>query len=303
MYTRLGVALARYVQRKSTEYLKDYLSEVDDVTPVKRSTKQLDSCSACGALELVRRTVTARSPSLKGKTCEFIICPSCSFISNPGNVHDYSALGFDDASSPDSSPRTGDGQMPKREYHMAQMGADILARHSPGQDCEVVVFGAGLSKDHALIADDGLFSRVAVCDMENFQAVADFVPHTSRDVQFDAVIACEVIEHFTDLDADFDRLFGKMKDTGLVIASTNICDGAPLHTLLYPFALGHTAYHSGRSLLAVCERFGMQVDFRTPAISFNGAGPRKRYVLFYKDPRIGECISQYFADHHVAPSE
>lgn len=301
MHTPLGVAFARYVQRKSTEYLN--ASQAGDVTPVRRQVVQSDACLACGSIELVRRTVTAGSPSLKGKTCEFIICPRCSFISNPGNVHDYSALGFDDASSPESSPRTGDGQMPRREYYMAKMAADILERLCPRQAREVVVFGAGLSRDHALIAGDGLFSRVAVCDMENFQSVADFIPHTGRDAQFDAVVACEVIEHFTDLDADFDRLFAKMKEAGLVIASTNICDGAPLHTLLYPFALGHTAYHSGRSLLAVCKRFGMQVDFRTPAISFNGAGPRKRYVLFYKDPRIAECISQYFADHHVAPSE
>ncbi|HVJ38751.1 MAG TPA: methyltransferase domain-containing protein [Stenotrophomonas sp.] len=260
-------------------------------------------CVACRSATVRAETVACSLPEMTHLSFRFLSCGDCGFISNPDNRHDYTDAGFDAPSTPGQSARTGDGLRPRREYRMAEMAADILARYSPGRPGELLVYGAGLSRDHELIARDLPFGRVALCDMANFQQAADFVPHDARAQVFDVVIASEVIEHFVDLDADFAHLFAKARHDGLIIASTNLADGAPLHRLSYPFSLGHTAYHSGRSLQAVCRRFGMRVDFRTPANATRGAGPRKRYVLFYRDPQLGEAIAQYFADHHLAPSE
>lgn len=260
-------------------------------------------CPACHSAAVEAETVACALPGMEQLAFRFLTCRDCGFVSNPDNRHDYRAEGFDGPSTPGESARTGDGLRPRREYRMAQMAADVLDRYAAGRTGELMVYGAGLSRDHALIARDLPFRRVALCDMANFQQVADFIPHDARGETFDVVIASEVIEHFVDLETDFAHLFSKVRHDGVVVASTNLADGAPLHRLSYPFSLGHTAYHSGRSLQAVCRRFGMRVDFRTPANATRGAGPRKRYVLFYRDPRMGEAIAQYFADHHLAPSE
>ncbi len=261
------------------------------------------TCAACGSEALSNQTITCEVQATKGKTCKFVICDSCGFVSNPHNLHNYLESGFGPTSIPQIGTRAGDGVQPRREYRIAEMAIDILSRRSPGLSPKVLVFGPGLSRDHALIAARLPVARVAVTDMDNFQAASDFVPLDESRQKFDIVVASEVIEHFTDLEKDFTNLLSKVKDDGLVVAGTNICDGWPLHRLVYPFITGHTSYYTGRSLQAVARRFGMTVDFRVPAIAFASAGPRKRYVFFYRDPLIGECISQYFADHHLAPSE
>jgi len=260
-------------------------------------------CPACRSAAVQAETVACSLPQLSELSFRFLTCGDCGFIANPDNRHDYTDAGFDAPSTPGQNARTGDGLRPGREFRMAEMAADILARYTPDRVGNLVVYGAGLSRDHTLIARDLPFDRVALCDMANFQQAEDFVPHDARGQAFNVVIASEVIEHFVDLEVDFANLFAKARHDGLIVASTNLADGAPLHRLSYPFSLGHTAYHSGRSLQAVCRRFGMRVDFRTPFNATRGAGPRKRYVLFYRDPQMGEAVAQYFADHHLAPSE
>lgn len=269
------------------------------------TTKQ---CLACASTDIAVRTITCTAANYsKGKAFEFTFCKRCRFVSNPSNGHDFREhAAFDTGTNlPEKTLRVGDGTRPGREYRMAEMGVDIL-HHCYGE-CrpEVVVYGSGMSKDHQLLRERLPVSRTAVSDLANFQSVEDFVPVPSRRAEFDLVIACEVIEHFTDLLEDFANLLSKVRETGLVIASTNMHDGVPLAGLAYPFDAGHTAYYSGQSLRAICDRLGgdVKLDFRTPAVAFRGAGPRKRYIFFYQDPAVGQSIAQYFADHHVAPSE
>lgn len=261
------------------------------------------TCRSCGSNALDVETIACSVPRLKGRSFCFITCRSCGFVSNPDNLHDYAEAGFTEGSRPEVGTRAGDGVQPRREFRMAEMAADILANRLAGSPPELLVFGAGLSRDHQLISSQLPFARIALADISNFQSVQDFVELDAVDQKFDVVIASEVLEHFTDLETDFNNLFSKVKDSGLVIAGTNIHDGSPLHRLVYPFSPGHVSYHSGRSLLAVARRFGMTLDFRVPAVAMGGAGPRKRYVFFYRDPALSECISQYFADHCLAPSE
>ncbi|WP_312957655.1 methyltransferase domain-containing protein [Stutzerimonas nitrititolerans] len=261
------------------------------------------TCRSCGSDALDTETIACSVPKLRGKSFRFETCRSCGFVSNPDNQHDYAEVGFSEGSRPEIGTRAGDGVQPRREYKMAEMAADILAYRSPELRSKLLVFGAGLSRDHQLISTQLPFARVALSDVDNFQSTQDFVPLGLREQEFDVVIASEVLEHFTNLETDFTNLFSKVNDSGLVVASTNIHDGSPLHRLVYPFSPGHVSYHSGRSLYAVAKRFGMKLDFRVPAIAMGSGGPRKRYVFFYRDPVLGECISQYFADHCLAPSE
>lgn len=260
-------------------------------------------CAACGSNDVAQQTIASEIAAAKGKVCDFLICGACGFVSNPKNTHDYVYSGFGATSDPQMGTRAGDGIQPRREYRMAEMAVDILSRRSIGQRPDVLIFGPGLSRDHALIAQSLEVASVALTDMGNFQSATNFVPLEATDSTFDIVVASEVIEHFTDLKTDFTNLLSKVKTDGLVVASTNVNDGWPLRRLIYPFITGHTAYYSGRALQAVARRFGMIVDFRVPAIAFGSAGPRKRYIFFYHDPRLAESISAYFADHHVAPSE
>lgn len=260
-------------------------------------------CAACGADAVTQQTIASEIAAAKGKVCDFLICGDCGFVSNPNNTHDYVYSGFGATSDPQMGTRAGDGVQPRREYRMAEMAVDILSRRSAERLPDVLIFGPGLSKDHALIAQNLKIGSVALTDMGNFQSAVNFVPLDATDSTFDIVVASEVIEHFTDLKTDFTNLLSKIKTDGLVVASTNVNDGWPLRRLIYPFITGHTAYYSGRALQAVARRFGLIVDFRVPAIAFGTAGPRKRYIFFYRDPRLAESISTYFADHHVAPSE
>ncbi len=260
-------------------------------------------CAACGDADVVEEPVTCVARKLQGRTFDFVICKVCGFIANPTNLHNYVDVGFGATSKPESSTRAGDGITPRREYRIAEMGLDILARLGGTRPADVLVFGSGLSQDHALMKQRLPVGRVALSDMANFQNAEDFVPLDAREQQFDLVIASEVVEHFTSLDEDFANLFSKVKDGGLVVASTNIHDGTPLQRLLYPFLTGHTAYYTGRALQAICRRFGLRMDCRTPAAALGEPGPRKRYLLFYRDPAVSDAIVQYFADHHLAPSE
>lgn len=263
------------------------------------------SCAACEHIGVTVRTITCTAADRShGKTFDFIFCDRCGYVRNPGNTHDYHEESAFDAVDP-TSPRVGDGRKPGREYRMMQMGVDILRIHRGDFRPEVAVLGAGMSKDHALILEKLPVSRAAVSDLENFQSSKDFVPMSSRQPEFDVVVACEVIEHFVDLIEDFTNLLSKVRNDGLAIASTNMHDGVPLARLAYPFDVGHTSYYSGRSLREICKRLdgSIHLDFRTPSIAFRGAGPRKRYIYFYRDMAVGDSIAQYFADNHVAPSE
>gem|GEM_PF-508605 len=282
--------------RQSPDAQATTLTANDDAWP------RPGTCRACGSDALSVQEIACSVPKMKGASFHFTFCRACGFVANPGNTHDYAGQGFTEGSKPERGTRAGDGVEPRREFRIAEMAAEILGRHHRGRCPALLVFGAGLSRDHQLMAARLPFSRVALTDIDNFQQVEDFLPLDAPGA-FDAVIASEVIEHFTDLEADFGRLFSKVRADGLVIAGTNIHDGSALHKLVYPFSPGHTAYHSGRSLQAVARRFGLQVDFRTPAIALGSGGPRKRYVFFYRDVQMGEAIAQYFADHHLAPSE
>jgi hypothetical protein len=186
---------------------------------------------------------------------------------------------------------------------MARMGKQIL--ELAGKDGgSILLFGAGLSKDHAWLRKKFPSVRIAVCDLENFQNLENFVPLDS-DEKFNILIACECIEHFTDLESNFVTLLSKLSKNGIAIFSTNINDGTSLSKHGYPFIVGHTSYYSGRSLQKIAKRIdaSLEVDFRSPLASLGQLGSTKRYVIMHSDSAIRDAISEYFAAHLMADSE
>lgn len=230
----------------------------------------------------------------------FIFCNSCGFVNNPDNIHIYETKRFTEGSIPGNKKRVGDGCTPGREYRMAETAIKILNSKTKK---DILIFGAGLSKDHELIKENNIGNKIKITDLENFQQADNFIKMCS-DNKFDIIIASEVIEHFENPKIDFINLFNKMRKNGIIIASTNIHDGSNISRLVYPFSPGHVSYYSGKSLIKISKKYGIKVDFRLPKISQNKlGGPRKRYVIFYKTEKINNLIIDYFSKNCFALSE
>jgi SAM-dependent methyltransferase len=261
-------------------------------------------CQACDSPNTRRSRFTCETNNDQfGRTLDFIICEDCNFHFAPGNTHSYSSKDAFDADPYSAFGRVGTGDKPGREFSMARMGKQILGL--AGKDGgSILLFGAGLSKDHAWLRKEFPLARVSVCDLENFQGIDNFVPIDS-DEKFDILVACECIEHFTDLESDFSTLLSKMSKDGIAIFSTNINDGAGVSKRSYPFIVGHTSYYSGRALQKIAKRIdgSLEVDFRSPLACLGQLGGTKRYVIMHSDHAIREAISEYFATHLMADSE
>jgi hypothetical protein len=266
----------------------------------------LPICPACREQFAQRVTYTCAQPGLcLGNEVTFLKCGECGLTYAPDNDHIYdSENDFAVTSQPVATPgRTGSDARPGREYMMGVMAEDIL-RRTRRTVTSILVFGAGLSRDHAWLAKTFPGANVQVCDLKNMQHLDNYIRPNSTQ-RFDIVIACEVVEHFVDIPGNFAMLLSKAADDGLVVLSTNISDGGSLESLIYPYARGHTAYYSGRSLAMIASRFdpGLRVDFRLPHAALGQLGPRKRYVLIFRDDKIATAIAEYFSEHAMAPSE
>jgi len=258
---------------------------------------QKKKCIICNS----GNTTIEKITNIKNIECEFAVCNDCDFIHNPKNYFEYKKDSFKTVSSdPKTSKRAGDGKRAGREYKMAETTLNILKDNSPKN---ILLFGVGMSLDHKLLKKNFPENKVYISDIDNFQQEENFV-HLDKNKKFDIIIASEVIEHFTDPINEFKRIFSKLNEEGMIVASTNIKDNTPLSRLLYPFLRGHTSYYSGKSLIHLARKFGFEIDFRLPAISQNKTiGPRKRYVFFYKSPKVHDAILVYFSQRCFALSE
>jgi hypothetical protein len=180
------------------------------------------------------------------------------------------------------------------------MGVDILQRSS----LDVMVFGAGRSLDYRHISKLPQVRSVVMSDVVDLGVDTDFVNISEgTDRRFDLIIACEVVEHFTDPQSEFARLFKLLVKNGLLICSTNIWDGRNIAKQTYLFHRGHVSYYSPRAIRQIAERNRMHFDFRLPAVATGDAGPRKRYVLFTRSANNLHNAAEYFGRHPYAPSE
>jgi SAM-dependent methyltransferase len=253
----------------------------------------------------VREQVVERAaPQPRPGRYELRVCDVCQYVSNHGNTVDYTA--FESVKRFKLTPRVGTEDHQGREFHMAQMGAEVLQRSS----LDVMVFGAGRSLDYRHIAKLPQVRSVVMSDVVDLGVDTDFINITEgTDRRFDLIIACEVVEHFPDPATEFPRLFDLLTKDGLLVCSTNIYNGGDLAKHRYLYSPGHVSYYSPRAIRTIAEKSRMLFDFRLPAIATLPAsapgtpGPRKRYVLFTRSAKNLHNVAEYFGGHPYAPSE
>lgn len=251
------------------------------------------ACRICRSTDVRAQSFTHKKPNGKARTLEFTICESCGFHYAAKNKKAYRA-----ENDFGQSVRVGDGVRAGREFEMARCGLEILGL----QKARVLVYGAGVSRDHELIAKLPNVSVCKVTDTGDFQKTDAFIPLDAKE-SFDLVILCEVAEHFVDPRKGFASVLAFLSDTGLLLVSTNIFDGSDLSKHEYPFARGHVSYYSGQSMVELGRLFGRECDFRLPACALGGPGPRKRYMFFFKEPTLRTRIGLHFARVPLAYSE
>jgi SAM-dependent methyltransferase len=233
-----------------------------------------------------------------GQQLTALVCSACGFTRLPDNTHDYTT-----STSPRSlgmAPRCGTENRKGREFGMAKLGIEVLGRSG----VSVLIYGVGRSLDNIHIEKLPEVSRVAIGDIMKIREDGEFVD-TSKPAteKFDIVIACEVIEHFEDPKAEFDKMLAFVADDGIVLCSTNINDGQPLSRTPYVFARGHVAYYSPEALRTISKACGYRLDFRLPLSATGSAGPRKRYVILSRSDAVMDSVSDFFGRHLYAPSE
>lgn len=284
------------------------MAGIQDVSRLLQDPRAL----ARGVRRRARRLVTGSVPCLvcrsrrthvvtvdrKKRSYEIRVCERCGYLSNFDNTVDYTA--FDSVKNFRLTTRVGTAEHRGREFHMGAMGAEILGR----SDLQAMVFGAGRSLDYQHLATLPAVARVVMSDVVELTGEAEFFNILDgTDERFDLIVACEVVEHFTDPRVEFGRLFDLLTDDGLLVCSTNVFDGGNFAKHNYLYSRGHTSYYSARAIEWIARENDITVDLRTPAIALGSAGPRKRYLLFTRSAEVVEHTQRYFEAHAYAPSE
>ncbi len=228
---------------------------------------------------------------MKYSQLEFLTCQECGYSFSAQNQKDY--LKGVRLTSPGSVPRVGDGMVAGREFYMANGAMNILRLVREGP-FSVLIFGAGLNRDHELIRRLPTVSECALTDLGNFQEHNSFVPLSGSKRRFDIVVACEVVEHFTEPRQQFGQIIRFMKPNGVIIASTNLKTKSDFSIYPYPFLYGHVSYYTGKALMFLAEQCGLYIDFRTPA-SKGWVTGTKRYVYMTGSDKIRRGIIERFS--------
>lgn len=265
----------------------------------RRARERRDSAGSPHCLVCHSRQTRDQTVERRKRTYEIRICERCKYVSNYDNTVDYTT--FQSVDSFRLSARVGTADHQGREFHMGKMGADILGRSG----LKIMVFGAGRSLDYQHLAELPGVERVVMSDVVDLGLKgADFINITKgTSERFDLIIACEVIEHFTDPRTEFPRLFKLLTRDGLLVCSTNVYDGGNFAKHTYLYLRGHVSYYSPRAIAVIARRSRMKFDFRLPEIAGGGPGPRKRYILFAHRAHNMQRVTEYFGRRAYAPSE
>jgi len=254
-------------------------------------------CLVCYSTKL---TEVGMSNPRNGRTMTAVCCDACRYVSLPDNHRDYLAVTNTENLGGGRGARMGTWEEPGREFGMAKLGLQVLAR----KDLSVLMYGAGRSIDNHHIAKHPRAGRVVLGDLVPLRDDAECINTTELSTDpFDVVIASEVLEHFPDPRPNFENLFSYVKDDGIIIAGTNIRDYLPMQKVSYVWPGGHVSYWSPKSLRIIVREFDMHLDFRVPFCGVGAGGPRKRYVIFSRSLDVMDSVADWFGSHMYAPSE
>ena len=290
----LGATLVRVAAKVDPGALRAAASDLPAPGP-PTGPRPDGSCLICRSPEVTRRRVQYfDNPALR-KTVNS--CARCGYVAmdEVGPSHYRTATSVDQLPA---SQRMGSTERPGREFYMARMALEILARKRPQN---VLVYGAGRSLDNLHIQRLSRAGTVSIADVMKVRDDAPFIdvnnPGTQR---FPVVVASEVVEHFRDPWSDFATMLGMVGPRGLLVCGTNIHDGRPpLERVRYIYYRDHTSFYSVASIRRIAAAMGFYVDFRFP----DGLGRRKRYILFTRSPAVLGRAAAYFGKVPLAPSE
>jgi len=260
------------------------------------------ACNICSSTRISKIEYTFlgenRTPfKLRKNSQLFIICPDCGYSFCPGNYRDDVKTLGEGNSRPGCVERIGDGITPGREYFMAMSAVGIFKKK-----IKILIFSPGLNKDHLLLRKHDLISECKITDLKNFQNSEYFLPIETGEV-FDAVIVCEVVEHFMRPREEFYRLFSYLNKNGLLIISTAMRQQEENHSYsLYPFLTGHTSYYSFASVIHLARMNNSYIDFRVPT-GKHILGGAKRYIYMTKNRVAYFTIINHFSAFPHPPSE
>jgi SAM-dependent methyltransferase len=195
---------------------------------------------------------------------------------------------------------SGPGGGGYREYYLVQFLKEKLGKKS------FLLYGTGNTDTLTKLRFEGVDAigcdiSKQVCNrrVEEFGSESFFLPKDliqSRKNGYDAIVAVEVVEHFTNPKRSFELLVNCLKDDGVICGTTNFYPGGPLEDRNEPgymSLMGHVAYWSHKSMSTLAKIYGLEVvEFEMvrpgsvlPDMKFGQLFPNKR-VFFVFHPEI-----------------
>jgi len=109
-----------------------------------------------------------------------------------------------------------------------------------------------------------------------------------KDKKYDAIVLVEVIEHFIDPKYNFDMLFNRLSDDGIICGTTNFHFGGSIEDGNDPGYMSiknHVSYWSLSSMRFISNNFGMHVS-TFEMIRPGSVLPDEKYHQIYPNKRV-----------------
>lgn len=183
-----------------------------------------------------------------------------------------------------------------------------------------LLFGVGSALAFSVLLDEGfdVYGADVSEDVVNYRtAQAGSRFFRAQDLRavssaYDAVIACEVLEHLHSPHRWLGHLLRSLRPGGILCGTTNFYPGGPIEDgqkIGYMSMLGHVAYWSGSSLSEALREYGMQLVFFEmispgsvkPDRTFGDLFPNKRVFFASSDVRKIEILRNQQAREPILP--
>jgi hypothetical protein len=181
------------------------------------------------------------------------LCPRCGYVEIPDL-------------EPAVAPARAAGR--RGEAALTRLAAEVLGK----DDLSVLVARAGTDRDEAQLRGLAGVARVDIA------SVGDPPGCVEQNGGYDVVVAVDVGQ-FRDPHVEFGRLFGRLREGGVLVCSTRIYRSGDLNRHRYRFVPGCASYYSAAALRRIAAAHQMTADIVVPPGSAT-RGRRRRHVVF-----------------------
>lgn len=270
-------------------------------------------------LGVIYRDVTHRLFTKKCKVCGqntetevaysrlFYKCKRCKFVFSADEDHESVIRGMGMMGS-----WSGPGGGGFREYYLVKMLISDLSMN------KFLLYGTGNTPTFGRLLDEGF--AVTGCDIS-----ADVIDIKTRQYgpgkfispddldgkQYDAIIAVEVIEHFSRPHEEFSRLVSCLTKDGIICGTTDFYDGIKVKDSNAPGYMSlrsHVSYWNKDSLNFISDKYGLQVSaFELvrpgsvlPDEKYGQLWPNKRVFFIHSNVHTS-YFSKLFSETSILP--